>query len=184
MTMKTPVVLALFALVTIGTGYSVHRWLDSGANTPGRGHPVPEVARTLTQLPRFVFPDLQGAERSSEEWLGKVLVVNFWATWCPPCLREIPSFVDLQEQHGTMGLQFVGIAIDDADQVREFLQTTKVNYPVLLGDTDAIELSRLLGNRFSGLPYTAVFDRTGKLVYVQAGEMTPKTLNEQAINLL
>ena len=69
-------------------------------------------------------------------------------------------------------------------RIKEFAETTEVNYPILLGETDAIELSRLLGNRFNGLPFTAIFDRMGKLIYVQAGELSQDTLQERAIPLL
>jgi hypothetical protein len=78
----------------------------------------------------------------------------------------------------------VGIAIDSPDAVREFTKTRALNYPILLGEEDAIELSRQLGNRFQGLPFSAIFDRAGKLIHAQAGELKPETIREQIAPLL
>jgi thiol-disulfide isomerase/thioredoxin len=174
--------LLLAGIATLGAGYGVHLWLDSQPSDaqPGlRGHPKP-----VSELPVFSLPDLQGHTRISTEWLGQVLVVNFWATWCPPCRREMPLFVDLQERFGTRGLQFVGIAIDEPQPVKKFAESIGVNYPILLGETEAISLSQSLGNRFGSLPFTVVFDRSGKRVFVQTGELDRQMLDEQAIPLL
>ena len=84
---------------------------------------------------------------------GRVLVVNFWATWCAPCREEIPGFVRLQERYGPRGLQFVGIAFDQPDKVAEFGREFRVNYPLLLGGLDTMELLRDAGNRAGVLPY-------------------------------
>ncbi len=138
----------------------------------------------MQELPAFAYPDLEGVSRSSEEWLGRVLVLNFWATWCPPCRREMPDFIEFQERHGAQGLQFVGIAIDSEQEVADFADGIGINYPVLLGETDAIALSQSLGNRFSGLPFSAIFDRSGKLVHAQAGELKRADLEQYAIPLL
>jgi thiol-disulfide isomerase/thioredoxin len=99
-----------------------------------------------------------------------VLVVNFWATWCPPCLTEIPGFVDLQQELGPKGLQFIGIALDDADAVREFAQAKKVNYPVLVGEEPVMALMREFGNTHGGLPYTVVLGHRGDPLHTKQGE--------------
>jgi thiol-disulfide isomerase/thioredoxin len=118
----------------------------------------------VKRLPDFSFPDTEGRTRGSDEWLGKIRVVNFWATWCPPCREETPLFVDLQERYLDRGIQFIGIAIDDLEPTQDFIDTYGVNYPVLIGDGTAIELSRRLGNRFQGLPYTVVARADGRIV--------------------
>ncbi len=136
------------------------------------------------QQVRFSFPDLEQQNRSSEEWRGKVLVVNFWATWCPPCHEEMPHFIEFQERYRDRGLQIVAIAIDDPEQVRETAPLYNFNFPVLLGGTEAINLSRGWGNRHLGLPFTAIFDRDGTLRYAQGGAMTPALLEAQLQPLL
>jgi peroxiredoxin len=119
----------------------------------------------------FTLPDLKGVKHDIHEWDGKVIVLNFWATWCPPCRKETPMFVQLQNTLGAKGLQFVGVAIDDHNKVKDFVDTYGVNYPILVGVDDAIEIAKTYGNRFGALPYTVVIDRTGKIVYVQRGEL-------------
>ena len=116
------------------------------------------------------FTDLAGEQRLLSEWQGPFLVLNFWATWCPPCLKEIPSFVELQNQFGADKVQFLGIAYDYLDEVQKFLEKTPVNYPVLLGGDDVAIFMRELGNKIGGLPYTAVIDKDGKLVASHQGE--------------
>ena len=130
----------------------------------------------LTQLPVFQYPDLAGDLRLSTEWREQILVLNFWATWCPPCRKETPMFVALQEQYREHQVQFVGIAVDDPEQVRTFADTYGVNYPVLLGDLAAMTLARQLGNRFEALPYTLVAAPGGKVVFRQQGEVHLSTL--------
>ena len=136
------------------------------------------------QLPAFSFVDLQGISRNSDEWKEKVLVVNFWATWCPPCRKEMPLFIETQKQHGERGLQFIGIAIDDPKMVEDFYDVYGINFPVLIGDAEAIKLANRMGNRFDTLPFTAIFNRKGKTIYIQAGEITRETLEKELTPLL
>jgi thiol-disulfide isomerase/thioredoxin len=123
------------------------------------------------------LPDLQGQRRQVGDWRGKVLVVNFWATWCAPCREEIPLFVRMQERLGPEGVQFVGIAADREDSVREFAQAHRMNYPVLIGQAGAIELSRLAGNARGGLPYTVVLDHEARPVRAFEGGLTEARLS-------
>lgn len=115
------------------------------------------------------FPDLEGREQPLAQWKGKVLVVNFWATWCEPCKKEIPEFVKVQTKYAQKGVQFVGIALDDREKVRSMSQELGINYPVLVAPISAIEVSRGAGNDKSALPFTAVLDRSGKVVSSKLG---------------
>ena len=113
--------------------------------------------------------DLSGQPSSIGAWRGQVVVVNFWATWCAPCRDEIPVFIKLQERHGARGLQFIGIAIDQHDKVRAFAREFGINYPILLGGMEVMELSRRAGNRLGALPFTVMIDRSGRLVGAHLG---------------
>ncbi len=121
--------------------------------------------------PEFTLPDIDGKSHNIRDWQGNVIVLNFWATWCPPCRKETPMFVELQEKWGPKGLQFVGVAIDEINKVKEFMDTYGVNYPMLIGVDDAIEIAKTYGNRFGALPYTVIIDRNGNIAHVQRGEL-------------
>ena len=114
--------------------------------------------------PGFVLADIDGTLRDVSQWDGQLVVINFWATWCAPCRHEIPYFVELQALYADRGLQFVGIAIDDADSVETFSREVGMNYPRLHGQMDAMEVSKRYGNAVGGLPFTVVVDRDGSIV--------------------
>lgn len=126
----------------------------------------------------------EGGKGSLETWKGKVLVVNFWATWCAPCRKEIPEFMRMQQRLGARGLQFVGVAIDELDAVRPFLRDVGVNYPTLVGQFDAMELARSLGNEMGALPFTVVVDRSGRVVQTILGATTEERLEAIVTPLL
>jgi peroxiredoxin len=136
------------------------------------------------QRPDFSLSDLHGQRRQIGEWDGKVLVLNFWATWCPPCVREMPNFAEMQAQYAERGLQFIGIAIDDKQMVQDFIDTMGVSYPILIGAADAIEISRRYGNRFGALPYSVIIDRNGKIAYIQKGELLQDVAEKAILPLL
>jgi len=100
----------------------------------------------LKRIPYFTMIDIEGAERTSSEWNDHVVVLNFWAPWCPPCEKETPGFVELQEKYFDRGVRFIGVAIDDPDTVQDFMDTYGVEYTVLLGDMKAINFSRELAH--------------------------------------
>jgi thiol-disulfide isomerase/thioredoxin len=116
----------------------------------------------------YTLVDIEGKPRQLREWDGKVVLVNFWATWCPPCRTEIPDFVAMQEKYGGKGVQFVGIALDNNENIAEFLRTEPVNYPILL-DREDKSLSFDYGNTSGVLPYTVVVDRDGTVRATRQG---------------
>lgn len=122
------------------------------------------------------LPDLAGNMQPLSQWRDKVLVLNFWAPWCPPCREEIPDFIRLQDRHRQAGLQFVGVALDEADRVAAFVRETGINYPSLLGGEAGVALSMAAGNRLGGLPFTVVFDRRGNPVATLTGGVTQARL--------
>ncbi len=136
-----------------------------------------------TQVPEFSLVDVNGQQRSISEWQGKVIVLNFWATWCAPCRHEIPAFVELQDQYGEAGLQFIGIALHTAEEIKDFISEFNVNYPNLVGDNDVIALGKKLGNDIGALPYTVVIGRDGKIAFTRRGPLL-KVEAEEVINSL
>jgi len=182
---KLVLIMVMVGLLGVGVGFLGSRWLNgkSGFGLPFPGNKNAETGQ-LYRLPRFRLPDLDGQEVASSHWAGKIVVLNFWATWCPPCLRELPLFDELQRTYAAAGLQVVGIAIDNHRDVERFLAEHPVGFPILLGDTDAIDLSQRLGNRLQGLPFTVIFDTRGRRVYAQSGEVTRAALTEQLDPLL
>jgi len=164
--MSRSVQVLLFVVVTLAA--AVGGYLISGPSRTGQV----DADRVLGAS----FPDLSGETQMIGNWKGKVLVVNFWATWCPPCLEEIPMFVRLQRQLGQQGLQFVGIAVDQEDKVAQFVAKNAVNYPIMIGQLDAIKIAESAGNERGGLPYTLVFDRRGRVVSRHYGGLTEQEL--------
>jgi len=122
------------------------------------------------------YPDTDGRVRRLLDWPGRVLLCNFWATWCAPCREEVPMLVAAKEQWASKGFEVVGIGIDSADKIREFSKTYQINYPVLVADGSALELLRKLGNRGGGLPYSVVLDRTGGIAERHLGALTAEDL--------
>ena len=137
-----------------------------------------------TALLELSLPDVDGREQRLDQWKGKVLVVNFWATWCEPCREEMPEFVKAQSTFGAKGLQFVGIAIDQPAKIRQFTQELKINYPSLVGGYGALELSETLGNRIKALPFTLIIGRDGQIAYTQMGPLKPDKLDAIVRKLL
>jgi peroxiredoxin len=143
-----------------------------------------QSTRDASTLLELSLPDTSGHQEALSQWKGKVLVVNFWATWCAPCREEMPEFVKAQAELGPRGLQFVGIAVDEPDKAERFAQELGVNYPVLIGGYGAIELSRTLGNRVVALPFTVVVDRRGRVAQTHLGPFKPTELRAIVTNLL
>ena len=117
------------------------------------------------------FADLAGRPRRLLEWNGKILVCNFWATWCAPCREEIPMLVQVREKYASEGMEIVGIAVENNNKIYEFSSNFKITYPLLIGGVDAIDLMRKLGNRAGGLPFTVVLDRLGTIVERKLGAL-------------
>jgi thiol-disulfide isomerase/thioredoxin len=118
------------------------------------------------------------------EIAGQVTVVNFWATCGTPCREEIPDFVKLQAEFGGRGVRFVGIAAERAEKIPAFVREFGINYPILVGDVAAIELSRKLGDKAGALPFTVVLDRDRRLVHRELGILKPAKLREILTRLL
>lgn len=115
------------------------------------------------------YPDLDGRVRRLTEWNGGILVCNFWATWCAPCREEIPILLSAREKFHPSGVEMVGIAIDNAPKVQEYVSNMHISYPVLIAEASGLDLMRELGNAPGGLPYTVVASRSGDIVATKLG---------------
>ena len=123
------------------------------------------------------FPDLAGKPRQLTEWRGRVLVCNFWATWCAPCREEIPLLVAARAKYAAKGVEIVGIAVDSGAKVGDFARSLGVTYPILLSEADGLEHMRNLGNSSGGLPYTVFFDREGRVAHRKLGALKQADLD-------
>ena len=156
--------VALAAVVALAAGVLWRQLAGDALLAPS----APRDGGTLFALS---LPDPTGKEQPLAQWKGKVLVVNFWATWCEPCKEEMPRFMKLQADYGGKGLQFLGIAIDEPAKVSAFARDLGLNYPTLVGGYGAIELSKTFGNRLGALPFTIVLDRSGAVAHTQLGPL-------------
>jgi len=130
-----------------------------------------ESSALPAQLPDFTLGDLEGKPRSILSWPGKSMIVNFWATWCAPCRREIPLLRELQKQHGPEGFQIVGVAVDLREDVVKYAQEIGIDYPVLIGEQDGLDAVNKFGQGSIGFPFTVFTDNQGRIVLFHLGEI-------------
>lgn len=121
---------------------------------------------------QFAYPDVQGQLQNADRWRGKILVINFWASWCGPCLKEIPEFIALQREYADKNVQFIGIAIEDQVPVADYLQRVSVNYPMLVAGDAGSNLARQWGNIINAVPFTVIVNAQGQIVHRQPGELS------------
>ena len=178
-------VLAGAALLALAAGWGTGRYFGAGTGEDAAraaiaarsGTTAPEAPAEVLHRPRpdFTLPDLDGRPRRPDEWNGKVLVVNFWATWCAPCRKEIPLLIELERRRP--GVRVIGIALDRPDAVRGFAEELGIGYPILLDDLRGSTMRRY-GNRIGALPFTVVTGRDGVVAYVRLGELEPGELDK------
>ena len=124
------------------------------------------------------FPTPEGGVLDLQALRGQPLVLNFWATWCPPCVAELPLLSSFSRENAANGWQVLGIAVDQAAAVRAFLDRVPVTFPVALAPQGGIALSRSLGNLAGGLPFTVVFGADGQVRHRKMGQITPQNLKD------
>lgn len=130
----------------------------------------PKVLEIVTH-PSFSLPDLSGTYHELTEWDGKNRILNFWATWCAPCRREIPLLKAFQDEQGGNGFQVIGIAVDFQEPVANYAEAAEFNYPILVGEQDAMAVAESSGVEFIGLPFTMFVASDGELVGAYIGEL-------------
>jgi len=156
----TAFVVIAVLFTSIGIYFGVKRLQPSA--------PADTVVAALMQVS---MKDSGGKQRKMSEWQGKVLLLNFWATWCPPCVSEMPELVALQNELAGKNLQVVGIGIDSPSNIREFAEKHQITYPLLLGGLEGSELSRQFGNQSGGLPFTILIGPDGSVRQTYMGRL-------------
>ena len=188
--------LAGIAVLALAAGWGAGRYLGEAPGA-SEGVPAPPPVADRPALPAaapadpgavlhrrrpdFTLPDLEGRRRTPREWDGKVLVVNFWATWCTPCREEIPLLMELERRRPEV--RVIGVSLDTADAVRAFAKELGIGYPLLFDDARGSTMRRY-GNRLGALPFTVVAGRDGVIGYVRLGMIDPAELDTAVAALL
>jgi thiol-disulfide isomerase/thioredoxin len=139
--------------------------------------PTPEPVEAFAR-PAFTLPDLEGTSRQLDEWDGKHRILNFWATWCAPCRREIPLLKEFQAEQGNDGILVMGIAVDVMEDVQKYAEAAEFNYPILVGELDAMAVAEQSGLEFTAMPFTMIVTRDGEFLTAHFGELHRADLNK------
>ena len=142
------------------------------ASSPAASAPEAPAARLVDTVPEFQLADREGQLRSLTHWQGKSLVINFWATWCAPCRREIPLLQQIARDHRAEGVEVIGIAVDFRDAVLQYADEMKIDYPLLIGEQDALDAAAAFGIEAIGFPFTIFTDQQGRIIVAHMGELT------------
>lgn len=177
--LQTALILVVALLAGIG-GYFANRGGQSEPGTQTR-----EIStETVNALLALNLPDTHGQVQALEQWRGKVIVANFWATWCPPCRKEIPDFAAASQALADQPVQFVGISIDSLEKVQTFDEEFKVPYPLLIAGPEVLTLAAGFGNDARALPFTVIIDRDGKARHIKLGTLNREELEGRIRALL
>jgi len=172
MNLRWPALIAVAGLAA-GLGYQLHqqRSPQTEASAPvDAGTAAPTL---VDALPVVTLADRDGELRALSDWPDRALIVNFWATWCAPCRREIPLLQQIQRERGEDGFQVIGIAVDFRDKVLAYAEEMSIEYPLLIGEQDALDAAAAFGLDAIGFPFTVFTDRSHRVVAAHLGELEP-----------
>lgn len=184
------IIYAGVALVAGAVGFAVYRVamqpkMEDAAGLPQVSNetaapapsepPSAEAQQTGTPdvLPEFTLTDVEGNPRSIRSWTDKSMIVNFWATWCAPCRREIPYLKQLQKDSGPKGFQVVGVAVDVREDVLKYAKEIAIDYPLIMGEQDGLEAVGKFGLGSIGFPFTVFTDNQHRIIVTHLGELHP-----------
>lgn len=170
----TAVVFAGIAALFAALGILIGHW---------QTQPEPAEPTAVDRLFAATMPDPQGRTHPLSQWKGKSLVVNFWATWCAPCVEEMPELAELQNDLAPEGVQVIGIGIDTAENMAAFATKLGIEYPLLVGGAAATELTRHFGNKAGGLPYTVLINAEGQVSKTYLGRLKMEELRRDIAGL-
>jgi thiol-disulfide isomerase/thioredoxin len=179
--MKNFLTIAAVALVAGGAGFMIYHQTKGGsepvgslmAEAQGATTAAPATTAMATVLPEFSLENRAGQQQSIRSWPGKSMIVNFWATWCGPCRKEIPLLKEIAKTEANAGFQVVGIAVDFRDDVIKYADEIKIDYPILIGEQAGFAAADAFGVHTLGLPFTAFTDNKQRIVMMLMGELTP-----------
>ena len=169
-----PALLVVALLASMGGYFVARQFMPTPADDGVVGQTRPD----------FRHVDLSGRAVSATDFDGRVLLVNFWASWCKPCVEEMPMLSDLQRRHGDAGFRVVGIAVDDPERAVAFAGGMDLAYPVLVGEADTVVTGRRFGNTSGLLPYSVLVDREGTIRWVHLGALDALSLDLEVKKLL
>lgn len=177
--MKNTLIFIVAIIIAGGSGFALQKFLNK---QQAQKNPVIGQQRF-----EFGAHDMNGQFHNIKEWDGKIVFLNFWATWCPPCKKEIPAFIELQRDYGDQGVQFIGLALDNEAAVREYAEMVGMNYPALIVEAEGVGLAKRYGNGIGALPYTVIINRDGEISDTFRGELSKieakELLRKKGINL-
>jgi thiol-disulfide isomerase/thioredoxin len=176
---RAPLILVATVALMLAAAAGLSWWTTHGAMEQAAADDGEPVSVWSLRL-----PDTNGAVQPLAQWRGKVLVVNFWATWCPPCREEMPMLSRIHQKYAGQGAQVIGLSIDTLNKVRDFQREEPVAYPLLIGAMSLIDASAHWGNQAQALPFTAFFDRQGRLASVKQGRLSEVELDAKLKALL
>ncbi len=159
-------IIAITALVMLILGIAIGLW---------RINPK-QVSTPAEWVFELSFPNPKGESTPMSSVRGKLTVVNFWATWCPPCVEEMPELSRVHAEMSPNGVKVIGLAVDSPSNVREFAEARPVSYPLLITGGSGTELAKKLGNAIDALPYTVLIDEKGRVIKQKAGRIREEEL--------
>ncbi|MEL7187132.1 MAG: TlpA disulfide reductase family protein [Pseudomonadota bacterium] len=171
--------VALVALMAGALFYAARMPVQEADSAAGQSS-IQDTTVTLdvVDYPEFSLPDLDGVDRHLSEWQGTNRILNFWATWCGPCKREIPVLKAFQDEHKFNGFQVIGIAVDFPEEVVHYAEAAEFNYPILIGEQDAMAIAESSGIEFVGLPFTMFVASDGEYLNAYLGELHQEHLDK------
>lgn len=169
------IVISVILIASIGFGFQYFF---------NRGHSGDSNNKSTQPLFAATFPDENGKPQSLKQYAGKIVVLNFWATWCEPCREEMPELSQLHDAYKNKNLVVLGVAVDDVVAISEFSKETKVSYPLFAADMQGMDLAIGLGNDKSALPYTVIIKADGSVAKTYFGRITKPLLEQALSNLL
>lgn len=177
---KIPLILTLIivGLLSLALGWTASQFLEKSSNSQKVGLPSQEWAEFLNSP----WKDPQGDAIDTQNWKNKTLVINFWGSWCPPCVEEMPMLAKVSQELSSKNVLFVGIGIDSPSNIREFLKKTPVPYPIVIGGLDGNRWSKQFGNDAGGLPFTAIIRSNGTIIFKKLGKIEEDEIKSSILN--